>query len=54
MADVKFRQLTASARLLFQASRLSNEKTLLSIEFNYQKASYRIKRVLIHIEWSCS
>ena len=29
-----------------------NEKTLLSIEFNYhptQKASYRIKRILIHI-----
>ena len=51
-ANVKSGRLTASARPLFQASRPGNEKTLLSIEFNYhptQKASYRIKRVLIHI-----
>ena len=51
-ANVKFGRLTASARPLFQASRPGNEKTLLSIEFNYhptQKASYRIKRVLIQI-----
>ena len=51
-ANVKFGRLTASARPLFRASRPGNEKTLLSIEFNYhptQKASYRIKTVLIHI-----
>ena len=51
-ANVKFGRLTASARPLFRASRPGNEKTLLSIEFNYhptQKASYLIKRVLIHI-----
>ena len=51
-ANVKFGRLTASARPLFRAPRPGNEKTLLSIEFNYhptQKASYRIKRVLIHI-----
>ena len=51
-ANVKFGRLTVSARPLFQASRPGNEKTLLSIEFNYhptQKASYRIKRVLIQI-----
>ena len=52
MANVNFGRLTASARPLFQASRPGNEKTLLSTEFKYhptQKASYRIKRVLIHI-----
>ena len=51
-ANVKFGRLTASARPLFRAPRPGNEKTLLSIEFNYhptQRASYRIKRVLIHI-----
>ena len=51
-ANVKFGRLTASARPLFRAPRPGNEKTLLSIEFNYhptQKASYRIKGVLIHI-----
>ena len=51
-ANAKFGRLTASARPLFRAPRQGNEKTLLSIEFNYhptQKASYRIKRVLIHI-----
>ena len=51
-ANVKFGRLTASARPLFRAPRPGNENTLLSIEFNYhptQKASYRIKGVLIHI-----
>ena len=51
-ANVNFGRLTASARPLFRAPRPGNEKTLLSIEFNYhptQRASYRIKRVLIHI-----
>ena len=51
-ANVKLGRLTTSSGPLFRASRLGNEKTLLSIEFNYhptQKASYRIKRVLIHI-----
>ena len=51
-ANVKFGRLTASAKPLFRAPRPGNEKTLLSIEFNYhptQKASYRVKRVLIHI-----
>ena len=51
-ANVKFGRLTASARPLFRAPRPGYEKTLLSIEFNYhptQKASYRIKGVLIHI-----
>ena len=51
-ANVKFGRLTASSRPLFRASRPGNEKTLLSIEFNYdptQKVSHRIKRVLINI-----
>ena len=52
MANVKFGGLTASTRPLFRASRPSYEKTLISIEFNYQptqEASYRTKSVLIHI-----
>ena len=51
-ANVKFGRLTASTRLLFRASRPGYEKTLMSIDINYrptQKASHRIKRVLIHI-----
>ena len=51
-ANVNFGRLTASAGPLFQASRQGNQKTLLSTEFKYhptQKASYCIKRVLIHI-----
>ena len=51
-ANVKFGRLTASARPLFRAPRPGYEKTTISTEFKYhptQKASYRIKRVLIHI-----
>ena len=51
-ANVKFGRLTASTRPLFRASRPGYEKTLMSIDINYrptQKASHRIKRVLIHI-----
>ena len=50
--DVKFARFTASTRLLFRASRPGYEKTTISIEFKYhstQKASYRIKWILIHI-----
>ena len=50
--NVRFGRLTASARTLFQAPRPGYEKTTISIEFKYhstQKASYRIKRGLIHI-----
>ena len=51
-ANVKFGRLTASARPLFRAPRPGYEKTTISTEFKYhptQKASYRIKGVLIHI-----
>ena len=51
-ANVKFGRLTASARPLFRAPRPDYEKATISIEFKYhstQKASYRIKRGLIHI-----
>ena len=51
MANVKFGWLTASARPLFRAPRPGCEKTTISIEIKYhstQKASYRIKRGLIH------
>ena len=50
--NVNFGRLTASARPLFRAPRPGYEKTTISTEFKYhptQKASYRIKRVLIHI-----
>ena len=51
-ANANFGRLTASSRPLFRASRSGYKKTTISIEFKYhatQKASYRIKRVLIHI-----
>ena len=51
-ANVKFGRLTASARPLFRAPRPGYEKTTISTEFKYhptQKASNRIKRILIHI-----
>ena len=50
--NVEFGRLTASARPLFRAPRPGYEKTTISSEFKYhstQKASYRIKRVLIHM-----
>ena len=51
-ANVKFGRLTATVRPLFRALRPGYEKSTISIEFKYhstQKASYRIKRDLIHI-----
>ena len=51
-ANANFGRLTASSRPLFRASTPGYKKTTISIEFKYhatQKASYRIKRVLIHI-----
>ena len=51
-ANANFGRLTASSRPLFRASRPGYKKTTISIEFKYhatQTASYRIKRVLIHI-----
>ena len=52
MANVRFGRLTASARRLFRAPGPGYEKTTISIKFKYhstQRASYRIKRGLIHI-----
>ena len=51
-ANANFGRLTASATSLFRACRPGYEKITIWIEFKYhstQKASYRIKRVLIHI-----
>ena len=51
-ANANFGRLKATARPLFRACRPGYEKTTIGIEFNYhsiQKASYRIKRVLMHI-----
>ena len=51
-ANANFGRLTASSIPLFWASRRGYKKTTISIEFRYhatQKASYRIKRGLIHI-----
>ena len=51
-ANVKFGRLTAYALARFRASRPGHEKNTISIKFKHhqtQKASYRIKRVLIHI-----
>ena len=51
-ANANFGRLTASSIALFKASRPGYKKTTISIGFKYhatQKASYRIKRVLIHI-----
>ena len=42
----------ASLKPLFRAPRPGYEKTLISIEFknrSTQKASYRVKRILVHI-----
>ena len=50
--NVRFGRFTASATPLFRASGPGYEKTVNSIEFKYhptQKASYRIKNVLIQI-----
>ena len=51
-ANANIGRLTASARPPFRASGPGYEKTTIWIEFKYHstpKASYRIKRVLIHI-----
>ena len=51
-ANANFGRLKATARPLFRACRPGYEKTTIWMEFKYhsiQKASYRIKRDLIHI-----